>query len=313
MKGLELAEGYYSEFCKEQIKEAFPECFDRLCFALAGEGSECFGFDDEISTDHDFEPGFCIFIPGEDVIDRRTAFQLERFYAKLPKEYAGYRRSPVSPVGGSRHGVILIEDFFRNKTGSPDGNLSINQWLSIPEYSLAEAVNGKVFLDNYGLFTKIRANLSSMPADIRLKRLAGNLLLMAQSGQYNYARIIRHGETAAAQLAVNEYVNAGMSAVFLLNNKYKPFYKWSFRAMNELEYKPECSSELEYLLCSGNTGADVEKKIIIIEKFASEIIDRLVSEGITSAVCGDLEKHAYSVNDHISDSNIRNLNILYGV
>ena len=56
--------------------------------------------------------------------------------------------------------------------------------------------------------------------------IAGNLLLMAQSGQYNYMRCISHGEEGAAQLAVAEYVKAAMSVAFLLNKKYQPFYKW---------------------------------------------------------------------------------------
>ena len=47
-----------------------------------------------------------------------------------------------------------------------------------------------------------------MPVDIKLKRLVGNLLLMAQSGQYNFVRCIKHGEPEAAQLACVEFVNA---------------------------------------------------------------------------------------------------------
>ena len=83
-----------------------------LAAGLVGAGSECLGFDDEISTDHDFEPGFCLFLPGEDVVDRRTAFLLERAYAKLPKQFLGFERSLIAPVGGSRHGVIRTADFF---------------------------------------------------------------------------------------------------------------------------------------------------------------------------------------------------------
>ena len=120
----------------------------------------------------------------------------------------------------------------------------MEQWLSIPEYALAEAVNGEIFADPYGEITRIRERLSKRPRDVRIKKLAGSLLLMAQSGQYNYLRCLRHGETAAAQLAVVEFVQSAMAAVFLLNDVYMPYYKWSFRAMRAL---PKLSLTAELL------------------------------------------------------------------
>ena len=136
MKGLEIAEKYYLEFGREMIDNEFSDIKDKIAVGLAGSGSECFGFDDDISRDHDFEPGFCIFIPDESVIDRKTAFLLERAYAKLPKEFMGMKKSLLSPVGGGRHGVIRIPDFFTEKTGTPDANLSTAQWLFTSENAL---------------------------------------------------------------------------------------------------------------------------------------------------------------------------------
>ena len=86
MKGLELAKAFYEEYGKPMLEE-FPEIKDKLAIGLCGSGSECFGFDDEFSKDHDFEPGFCIFLPDEREVDRHTAFRLERAYAKLPMEF----------------------------------------------------------------------------------------------------------------------------------------------------------------------------------------------------------------------------------
>ena len=99
MKGLELAKAYFTECGLPMLERDFPDVLPYLAAGLCGSGSECFGFDDEISTDHDFEPGFILFLPGEDVIDRRTAFLLERAYAKLPKEFMGCRRSLMQPAG----------------------------------------------------------------------------------------------------------------------------------------------------------------------------------------------------------------------
>ena len=77
------------------LHEKFPELEDKLAIGLVGDGSECFGYDDDISRDHDFEPGFCIFV--SDDIDSRTEFQLERAYAKLPKTFEGVDRLKISP------------------------------------------------------------------------------------------------------------------------------------------------------------------------------------------------------------------------
>ena len=190
MKGIELSKEYFEAFGKEVLETEFSAALPLLAVGLVGGGSECLGFDDEVSTDHDFEPGFCIFLPDEETVDRRTAFLLERAYAKLPKEFMGFKRSPLNPVGGNRHGVIRMEDFFLEKVGSRDGRLSLGQWFSVPEQGLLEATSGAVFFDNLGKFSEIRKRLGYFPEDIRLKKLSGHLLLMAQSGQYNNNRCI---------------------------------------------------------------------------------------------------------------------------
>ena len=260
MKGLEISKAYFEEYGRPMLMEQFPELMPYLAAGLCGSGSECLGYDDDVSTDHDYEPGFIIFLPGEDVVDRQTAFKLERAYAKLPKEFMGLKRSLMQPVGGARRGVIRTEEFFSEKCGRGDGVLSYDEWTKTPEYALLEAVNGKIFFDNYGEVTAIRERLSYLPEDVRKKKLAGNLLLMAQSGQYNYMRCISHGEEGAAQLAVAEYVKAAMSVAFMLNKKYQPYYKWSFRAMRELEKLSIDAELLEYLITTPNDGDMTEEK-----------------------------------------------------
>ena len=314
MNGLELAKGYFEEFGKPMLNSEFADILPLLAVGFVGSGSEYYGFDDDLSRDHDFEPGFCIFLPKEDVIDRRRAFQLERAYSKLPKEYCGVKRQQISPVGGNRNGVIRIEEFYTKAIGSADGKLTDMQWLRLPDYALAEAVNGEVFFDNYGEFSKIREDLICMPEDIKRKRISGNLLIMAQSGQYNFIRCMKHGEPEAAQLACVEFVTAVMKTTFFLQDRYMPYYKWSFRALRELIGTEELSEKLSFLMY-GNNQDDIvaQQKYEIIEEIASNIITQLQDKELTDAICGDLEKHAYSVNDKILDSSIRNMNILVAV
>ncbi len=314
MNGLECAKAYFTEYGLPMLQEEFGDTIPYLAAGLCGSGSECFGYDDEVSRDHDFEPGFILFLPGEEVVDRRTAFLLERAYAKLPKEFMGMKRSMVSPVGGARHGVLRTAEFFAERTGTTEAHgLTAARWMTLPEQSLAEATNGEIFFDSYGEVSRIRKALAYFPEDVRRKKLAGQLLLAAQSGQYNYRRCIAHGEHAAAQLAVVEFVKAAMSAIFLLNRQYQPYYKWSFRALRALP-KLALEAELfEYLLTTDNEGQLAEDKYDVIEGIAADLIDELQNQELTQAICGDLEKHAYSVNDSIAESDIRNMHVLAGV
>ncbi|MCR4647828.1 MAG: DUF4037 domain-containing protein [Lachnospiraceae bacterium] len=313
MKGLELSREYYNTYGKQMLEGSFKDYLPFISVGLIGSGSEVLGFDDEVSTDHDFEPGFCIFIPDEDRMDRKTAFQIERAYAKLPDEFMGYSRQKLSPVGGARHGVIRLSDFLLEKLGDREGNLNMFQWLKIPTQYLCEVTKGEIFHDGDGKITKIRENLSLMPKDIRLKRLAGHLLLMSQSGQYNYLRMIKHNEEAAAALCIHEYVKNAIAAIYFLNNEYMPYYKWQFRGLKELDILSELALPLEYLVVTANDKNYVNDKIERIELIAGAVIDELISQGITSAICGDLEKHAYSVNDYVNNGELRNMNILSGV
>ncbi len=313
MKGLELSQQFYEQYGVPMLEEDFPGVVGLVAVGLAGSGSECFGYDDEISRDHDFEPGFCIFVPDEGIVDNKTFFELERAYSKLPREFMGYTRSLSDPVGGKRHGVIRISDFFAARVGAPDGRLSDKDWFLVPEQSLAEVTNGRIFRDDSGEFTRIRQDLSYLPDNVRLKKLAGNLLNMAQAGQYNYNRCIGRGETAAAQLAAAEFVKSTLNAVFLLNRAYIPYYKWCFRALRDLPLLSQLYDRLEYLISNGNTDEQAMEKVMVIEDICSQIADELRTQELTTYLGTELEGHAYSVNNKITDGHIRNLHILYGV
>ncbi|MBQ8345420.1 MAG: DUF4037 domain-containing protein, partial [Clostridia bacterium] len=304
MKGLELSEAFYRTYGAPMLHEQFPKLESVIAVGLSGSGSECFGYDDEISQDHDFEPGFCLFLPDEETVDSKAAFALERAYAKLPKEFMGVVRTPLSPVGGNRHGVIRMSEFFRSKTGHPQGELSLQEWFFVPEQSLAEATNGRVFRDDAGHFTAIRKELSYLPEDVRLKKLAGHLLLMGQAGQYNYARCIARGETAAAQLAVAEFVKSALHTAFLLNRRYLPYYKWSFRGLREMPRLAWLHAPLEELISTANGAQQVGRKQEWIEQICAACVQELREQGLSCRTEAETEAHAYAVNDQIRNGEL---------
>ena len=59
---------YYRSIGHPMIRERFADCEDRLAVGLVGPGSECFGFDDELSHDHDWGPAFCLWLTDQEEI-----------------------------------------------------------------------------------------------------------------------------------------------------------------------------------------------------------------------------------------------------
>lgn len=311
MKGLELAESYYEQFGRKIIEEQFGEYADKITVGLVGEGSECLGFDDEISTDHDFEPGFCMWIDESD--DRIFGFKLERAYARLPKEFMGFERQQLTPAGGRRKGVLISENFCEKFLGVKEisRSLTLTEWMRLPSETLAAFVSGKIFKDGNNKFSTARKEiLKGYPLDVKKKKLASALSFIAQSGFYNYKRCLEHGESGGAQLAVFEFVENATKAIYLLNDKYRPFYKWIFRGMRECKILSELEEPLVFLLESGNDKEIVEYKTGIIEDVTNAIIGELKKGKLTDATCTNPDTHAFSVNDKIADPYLRNMHIM---
>lgn len=312
MKGLEIAEQFYEQYGKPMLDTEFPDKVSEIAVGLVGEGSECLGYDDEISKDHDFEPGFCLWINKKAY--EEFGFKLERAYAKLPKEFLGLQRSVVEPSGGNRHGVIVIDEFYERLLGAPTAPDSIKRWLYTPSSALLSASCGKVFRDDKGEFSAVREILKKgYPEDIRLKKIAAHTAMMAQSGQYNYQRLIKRDETGSAQLAVFEFVKHCISVVYLLNNAYEPFYKWAYRGMRDLKVLGDLEIALANLTELGNSMKQAEEKCEIIDDIAKVVIDEFKAQGITDATCNNLDTHAFSVSDKIKDATLRNMHVMDGI
>ncbi len=312
MKGLDIAREFYLQYGLPMLEEHFPDILGRVSIGLVGEGSECLGFDDEISRDHDFEPGFCIWIDKCD--EEKYGFPLERAYAKLPREFMGLKRRHLSPVGGNRHGVISSDAFYIRHLGAPTAPDSFERWLYTPPASLCTASNGELFYNGGSHFSEVRdALLRGYPLDIRKKKLAAHAVFMAQSGQYNYPRCLKRGETGAGQLAIFEFVRNAISAIFLLNNKYEPFYKWAYRAMRDLPVLGHIGDSLAALTELDNASENARVKLEVIEDIAALFIKEFEKQGFSDKSSKELEVHAYSIQNSISDTNLRNMHIMSGV
>lgn len=308
MKGLELCRLYYKEVGERALKEAFPEVMSRAAVGLSGQGSDCLGLDDELSRDHDFGPGFMVWLTDEDF--EKYGAELQRVYDALPREFMGFERKPTH-TGAQRVGVMRTTDFYNYYIGCtvPD---TLMKWVRIQEHFLATCTSGEVFEDGLGEFSAIRnALLPCYPEDVRMKKLAARAASMAQSGQYNYYRLMRRGDVFGARLALGEFLNAALSMMYLLNFRYEPFYKWQFAGAEGLV---AMSDALPYLrdIAAGSTRRDDVAIANDIEFTCAVAIKELRLQGLTDAEGEYLEPHAYSIMAHISDETVRNLHVMEG-
>ena len=305
MRGLDEARRFYAERGQAMIRSRFPDYEGRIAVGLAGRGSQCFGFDDALSRDHDFEQGFCLWLTDED--DLKIGVALARAYRSLGAEGPRER----SALGGSGVGVQRIGDFYRRYTGSPGAPESWQQWMSLPSWALAEAVNGEVWRDELGEFSAIRETIAhGMPEDVRKKKLAARVIGMAQSGQYNYARCLRHGEAGAAMLALGQFVRDAAETVFLLNRRHMPYYKWCFRALRELPTLSDMAEPLEFLLTGENGGESDALKIQLVEDICANVLRELAAQGLCRGAGDYLEGPAFEIQGRIENPEIRAMHIM---
>ena len=234
IKGLELCKRYYEEFGKPMIAEKFSSYEKKIAVGLVGKGSDCFGFDDEQSRDHDFGPRFVMWVTRETY--EEIGEELQKAYEELPKMFLGVERIETFH-GRDRAGVHMIEEFYQQLTGIKSINdIGVTTWLETSEYSLAAAVNGEVFCDEEGIFTAWRTKLLEYyPKAVWYRRIAQECAVFSQNGQYNLPRMRQRGQLVAAELAKAEGVKHAMKLIFLLERRYAPHDKWLYKDLQILE------------------------------------------------------------------------------
>ncbi len=243
--GLELCRRYYEEYGKPMIAEKFQAYEHLIAVGLVGKGSDCFGFDDIQSRDHDFGPRFVMWVTKK--VYGEIGEELQAAYERLPRSFMGVERIETFH-GRDRSGVMVIEDFYKSTLGydligalmQGSGNdtlgkeslATIKSWLAVHDYALAAAVNGAVFRDDEGIFTRYRDKLKAYyPKAVWYRKIAQTCALFSQSGQYNLPRMRGRGQLVAAELAKAECARQAMKLYYLLNKTYAPHDKWLFKGM----------------------------------------------------------------------------------
>lgn len=264
---------FYEKYGAPMIHEIFPEYEHRIAVGMVGEGSDCFGFDDEISKDHDYGIGFCMWLLPED--DQQIGEALQKEYDRLIEEYRqrlinnrGYDADIIELFLKKRRGVFEVHAFYEELLGTgviwnvqengskqpEDGcrqrrPLCDDIWQRLPEERLATAVNGEIFRDDLGRFTAIREQIRTYYSDdIWRKRIAEKLHGFSQYAQSNYPRMMARKDYVTARICVAEGMKAAMELCYLLDKVYAPYYKWMRKGMETLGRRSAAPQKIIKLL-----------------------------------------------------------------
>ena len=269
LSGAALCREYYEQYGAPMIEKEFAQYASKIAVGHVGEGSDCFGFDDALSVDHDFGPGFSMWVTADTYKEIGEA--LQQAYMELPDEFGGFHKV-TSSHGKERFGVCVIEDFYKRVLAG--GHLPEKEadYLTLEDCYLAAAVNGEVYRDDEGSFTSIRNQLKAgYPEGVKLLKLAQKTALFGQNGQYNYERCARRGEWTAAMLAKSDAIRQSMQIAYLLSGIYAPHDKWLHRGLKDI------NSDI-YTLVDRLTVCelkDVEGNCRILEEIAGVLLGEL--------------------------------------
>ena len=131
----------------------------------------------------------------------------------------------------------------------------------------------------------------------------------------------RHDDVAAS-LALNEFVDQTLSVIYLLNKKYKPYYKWSFYGLRDCFILGDLQEYLKQLILlptqsqhwneNINTINTNDEKVVIIEKICQRVVMELYKQSLTQHLDDFLDNHTIDMMNLIHDKKIKAKHIMEG-
>ena len=309
---LQRSKEFYLQHGAKMIHDTFPEYESRIAVGMVGEGSDCFGFDDEISTDHDYGVGFCMWLTKQDY----DAFgqELQNAYEDLLKKHGIVQKDRWLQ---SRRGVCEINSFYQEVLSEMKSN---DEETKVQEARFAELTNGEVFRDDLGEFTAKRVQLMQYyPEAIWRKNLATLLHEFAQYGQSNYARMMARQDYVTAHICIAKAMESAMDIAYVLLRKYAPYYKWKRKGLEKIAQSNDTDKHwIKQLLwtCEELTLLQVQKKawendkydagrlnindkaVVLIELLAKVLLKEMAKQKLVTGTDTFLEVHMGEVLEY---------------
>ncbi|MCR5654820.1 MAG: DUF4125 family protein, partial [Lachnospiraceae bacterium] len=276
--GLAISKRYYDIYLNRIFSDADVMAYlDQIAVGLVGFGSDCYGYDDAASRDHDWGPGFCLWLT--DAAYEAVGEKLAKAYEQLPAEFEGYSRM-TTDQGKMRIGVFRTRDFYISYIGEKawqeflfTGRITAETMLQIPEYNLSAVVNGEVWADPAGEFSRLRKYLQQgYQGKALLLKLCQEAASFSQTLQYNYARMLDRGDRVAAGFMLHDGFKHALHLAYALNGKFAPHDKWLFRGAKDLAFVTDVPRLIEEIRKEDLAGKDIT---LSVEKLSDELLTEM--------------------------------------
>lgn len=218
IKGLELSESFFNENKALLFKKIPSNAIEYITIGLFGFGSECYGVDDEISEDHDFDQGFIILV--EDSVPLTDFLKIKQAYDCLPKLYKRF-----CLLNQTKHGVHYMKEYLNY--------LGVNDIKNISDESKALLLNGKHFYQGFAsTFANLRYDIRKNSnydflIDLSLKALEINKYI-----PYNLKRSLDRGDLYTFKSLKNNLVNHLIEFYYIYHKMYLPHDKLRLKLMD---------------------------------------------------------------------------------
>lgn len=218
IKGLELSESFFNENKALLFKKIPSNAIEYITIGLFGFGSECYGVDDEISEDHDFDQGFIILV--EDSVPLIDFLKIKQAYECLPKLYKRF-----CLLNQTKHGVHYMKEYLNY--------LGVNDIKNISDESKALLLNGKLFYQGFAsTFANLRYDIRKNSnydflIDLSLKALEINKYI-----PYNLKRSLDRGDLYTFKSLKNNLVNHLIEFYYIYHKMYLPHDKLRLKLMD---------------------------------------------------------------------------------
>jgi len=242
IKGIELAESFYHEAVRPILQSDFPNL--EYSAARINNGSDVLGYDTPRSMDHGWGPSVEIYLRGDDyeahagAIDRMLSEKLPLEFRGFPTNYDATNDWVLTRVDSHpiRHGVKCFNAkkfITSHRVFNPVEEITVLDWLTIPQQDLRMLRHGEVFHDGLGVLDAVRRTLDYYPKDIWLYILSAQWHRIADEEPF-MGRCGEAGDELGSRVIAARLVRNLMFLGFLMEKQYIPYSKWFGTAFSEL-------------------------------------------------------------------------------